>query len=70
MNRRILLFIASYLPVFSVAAVDLVADVEALPGSLTLYPRVSYAQLELTIAGDGFYWKRKHGQGEDAMCST
>ncbi len=70
MNRRILLLITFLIPVLNVGAADRVAAVEALPDSLTLYPQVSYAQLELTIAGNDIYWQKKYGQGEAATFST
>ncbi len=70
MNPRILLFIAILIPVFNVCAADRVVDVEARRGSLTLYPQVSYAQLELTIAGNDIHWQKKYGQGEAAKFST
>ncbi len=70
MNRRIQLLIAFLIPVFNLDAADRVADIEALPDSLTLYPQISYAQLELTIAGDDIYWQKKFGQGEAATFST
>ena len=70
MNRKTFLFIALLIPALNGGAADRVADVEAMPDSLTLYPQVSYAQLELTIAGDDIYWQKKYGQGEVATFST
>jgi hypothetical protein len=73
MNRKTFLFIAYIvflIPASNVAAADLVADVEALPDTITLYPQVSYAQLELTVAGNDVYWQKKYGQGEVATFST
>ncbi len=70
MNRITLLLMAFLLPVFNSGAANLVADVEAMPGSLTLYPLVSHAQLELTIAGNDIYWQKNYGRGEAATFST
>jgi hypothetical protein len=70
MYRKILLIIAFLIPALQVGATDLVAEVEALPDSINLYPQVSYAQLELTIAGNDIYWQKKYGQGEVATFST
>ena len=73
MNHKTFLLIALVaflVPVLNVGATDLVADVEALPDTITLYPQVSYAQLELTIAGNDTYWQKKYGQGEVAMFTT
>jgi hypothetical protein len=70
MYNKILLFIAFLIPALHVGATDLVAEVEALPDTITLYPKVSYAQLELTIAGNDIYWQKKYGEGEAATFST
>ncbi len=73
MNRKTFLFI-TYVVFLTISlnltAADLVADVEALPDTITLYPQVSYAQLELTVAGNDIYWQKKYGQGEVATFST
>ena len=53
--------------ILNVGVADRVADVSAMPGSLTLYPQVSYAQLELTIAGKDIYWQKKYGHWEVAI---
>ena len=49
---------------------DTVADVQFTPDSIWFNPSVSYAQLELTVGGNGFYWQRKYGAGESASFST
>ena len=73
MNHKTFLLIAIVallVPVLNVGAADHVAAVEVMPGSLTLYPQVPYAQLELTIAGKDVYWQKKYAQGEAATFST
>jgi hypothetical protein len=73
MNNKTFLFIAYIaflIPALNVNAADLVADVEALPDSITLYPQVPYVQLELTIAGNDVYWQQTYGQHEVATFST
>jgi hypothetical protein len=70
MNRKTFLFIALLIVALNLGAADRVAEVEALPDSINLYPQVSYAQLELTIAGNDIYWQKKYGQGEAATFST
>jgi len=73
MRSKIFLFIASIaflIPAPKVGAADLVADVEALPGAITLYPQVPYVQLELTVAGNDIYWQQTYGPGEVATFST
>ncbi len=69
MNSKIFLFtayIAFLIPALNVDAADLVADVAALPGAITLYPQVPYVQLELTVAGNDIYWQQTWGPGEVA----
>jgi len=73
MHSKIFLFIAFIpflIPALSVNAADLVADVEALPNAITLYPQVPYVQLELTVAGNDIYWQQTWGPGEVATFST
>lgn len=73
MNHKTFLFITYVVfltPALNVTATELVADVEVLPDSINLYPQASYAQLELTIAGNDIYWQKKYGQGEAARFST
>ena len=73
MNRKTFLsiaYIVFLIPALNLTAADLVAEVEALPDTITLYPQVSYAQLELTIAGNDIYWQKKYGQGEAVTFST
>ena len=70
MNRKTFLLVALLIPALNVGAAERVATVEATPGSLTLYPQVAYAQLELTIAGNAIYWQKKYGPGEAATFTT
>ncbi len=73
MNSKIFLFtayIAFLIPALNVSAADLVADVAALPDSITLYPQVPYVQLELTVAGNDIYLQQTYGPGEVATFST
>jgi predicted HAD superfamily Cof-like phosphohydrolase len=70
MHGKILLFVAFLISAMNVSAADLVADVEALPDTISLYPQVPYAQLELTVAGNDVYWQKIYGPGEVATFST
>jgi len=62
MYRRILLSTALLMLALNVNANDIVADVEARLDAITQYPQVSYAQLELTIAGNDTYWQQRYGR--------
>lgn len=73
MNRKIILsiaFVAFLISANQAVAADRVAYIETISDAINFYPEVPYAQLELTVAGDNFYWQKKYREGEIAMFSS
>ena len=73
MNRKTFLlitFINFLLPAVLATASDSIADIESRSDGLTFYPQVSYAQLQLTVAGNDTYWQQKFAEGEIATFSS
>lgn len=66
---QLIISIAFLIPALHLGATDRIADIESRSDSISFYPQVSYAQLELTVAGGDVYWQQRYGEGEIATFS-
>jgi hypothetical protein len=71
-KRRIVTLVAGLLMVLSGVALaenGAVGSVEVGGGELFITPNVPYAELQVTVAGDGVYWQKNYSSDERASVS-